>query len=45
MVKIDLSAAGEVINASVGDIESGVTIMAGDDLVPVLENSPLQAAH
>ncbi len=32
-VRQDLNGTGEVINASVGDIESGVTILAGDDIV------------
>jgi hypothetical protein len=45
MIQLDLASAGDVVNASVGDIESGVTIMAGDDLVPVLENSTAEAAR
>lgn len=33
LVKSDLGNIGDVVNASVGDIESSVTIMIGDDLV------------
>ncbi|MBI4534216.1 MAG: LCP family protein, partial [Candidatus Melainabacteria bacterium] len=36
MVKADLGYQGEVVNASVGDIESTVTIVAGDDLEPLV---------
>jgi len=42
-VRSDLNRTGEVIYASVGDIESGVTVIAGDDIMPVLavdDNKP-----
>jgi polyisoprenyl-teichoic acid--peptidoglycan teichoic acid transferase len=32
LVRGDLNGRGDVVNASVGDIESGVTVLAGDDL-------------
>ncbi len=35
-VRSDLNGTGEVLYASVGDIESNVTILAGDDLLPLL---------
>ena len=35
-VRSDLDNIGELINASVGDIESGVTIVAGEDLVTMV---------
>ena len=35
-VRQDLNDIGEVVHASVGDIESGVTIMASDDLAPMM---------
>lgn len=37
-VRKDLNANGEVIYASVGDIESGVTILAGDDLIALVDS-------
>lgn len=36
MVKKDLYDCGDVVNASVGDIESAITVIAGDDLLPFL---------
>jgi hypothetical protein len=36
VVKADLQSHGDIVTASVGDIESSVTIMVGDDLAPVL---------
>ncbi len=36
MVKMDLSGHGEVVAASVGDIQSTVTVVAGDDLEGVV---------
>jgi len=36
IVKADLSSHGDIVTASVGDIESSITIMVGDDLAPVL---------
>ncbi len=36
IVKADLRSMGDIVTASVGDIESSVTIMVGDDLAPVL---------
>lgn len=38
LVKSDLFNQGEIINASVGDIESAVTIIAGNDLDRALTN-------
>lgn len=38
IVKLDLGARGDIVTASVGDIESSVTIVAGDDLVHFVEN-------
>lgn len=38
MVKKDLFDCGEVVNASVGDIESAITVIAGDDLLPFLDD-------
>lgn len=40
----DMNGTGEVIHASVGDIESNVTIIAGDDLVPLLGSSLTKTA-
>lgn len=37
MLQIDLGNRGEVVIASVGDIQSAVTIVAGDDLVSLVE--------
>ncbi len=37
LVKQDLNGAGDLISASLGDIESCVTVVAGDDLIPLLE--------
>jgi hypothetical protein len=39
LVKSDLSDTGDVVNASVGDIESSVTIMVGDDLKSLLSTT------
>lgn len=39
MVKLDLGNCGEVLNASIGDIQSSVTIVAGEDLAPLVEGS------
>ncbi len=36
LVKSDLNDKGEIVNASVGDIESSVTIRAGEDLIPLV---------
>jgi LCP family protein required for cell wall assembly len=36
IVKADLLSHGDIVTASVGDIESSITIMVGDDLAPVL---------
>ncbi len=38
-VLLDLNQTGELVYASVGDIESAVTVFAGDDLVPVLASA------
>lgn len=37
LVKEDLKGIGDVVSASLGDIESCVTVVAGDDLIPLLE--------
>ncbi len=39
-VREDLNNTGEVIYASVGDIESGVTILAGNDLIRIVNSEP-----
>jgi len=39
MVRMDLSDHGDIVTASIGDIESSVTIIAGDDLDSVLNNT------
>ncbi len=36
MVKADLGNLGEVVAASIGDIDSTVTLVAGEDLVPLV---------
>lgn len=36
IVKTDLKSHGDIVTASVGDIESAVTILIGDDLIPFL---------
>jgi LCP family protein required for cell wall assembly len=38
LVKEDLDDCGDIVSASVGDIESAVTILAGDDLAEHLAN-------
>lgn len=37
LLKNDLGKHGEVINASIGDIQSTLTLVAGDDLIPLVE--------
>lgn len=37
LVRQDLKGHGDLISASLGDIESSVTVVAGDDLIPLLE--------
>jgi polyisoprenyl-teichoic acid--peptidoglycan teichoic acid transferase len=44
MLKGDLEDSGEIVTASIGDIESTVTIMAGDDLAALVASRPI-AAH
>jgi polyisoprenyl-teichoic acid--peptidoglycan teichoic acid transferase len=39
LVKLDLGNTGEVVNASVGDIESTVTVIAGEDMAPLMSAS------
>lgn len=39
LVKDDLDDIGELVNASVGDIQSAVTVVAGDDLLELTNNS------
>lgn len=38
LVRIDLGDIGDMVNASVGDIESSVTIIVGDDLAQIIES-------
>lgn len=38
MVKKDLHDCGSIVNASVGDIQSAITVIAGDDLLPYLSD-------
>lgn len=37
ILKADLQNHGEIINASIGDIQSSITLVAGDDLTPLVE--------
>lgn len=37
LLKQDLSKHAEIINASIGDIQSSLTLVAGDDLIPLME--------
>jgi len=39
MVRDDLGGLGEIVNASLGDLESSVTIVAGDDLEPIVDEA------
>jgi hypothetical protein len=39
MVKGDLDDHGDIVTASVGDIDSEITVIAGDDLQPVASAS------
>ena len=41
LLQNDLRKHGEVINASIGDIQSTITLVAGDDLIPLVESSPV----
>lgn len=41
LVHDDLGRLGEIVNASVGDIQSAVTIFAGDDLAPLFVERPM----
>jgi hypothetical protein len=48
LVREDLASVGEVVNASIGDIESAVTIMAGDDLAALTATrsaTPIRSAR
>jgi polyisoprenyl-teichoic acid--peptidoglycan teichoic acid transferase len=38
-VLMDLGVQGEIVNASVGDIHSTVTVLVGEDLVPILNET------
>ncbi len=44
-VRADLNNTGDLINASVGDIESSVTIVAGEDLVPLVVEKEKYKIH
>lgn len=35
----DLKSRGKIVNASIGDIQSSITLVAGDDLIPLVEAS------
>ena len=37
LLRADLQNRGEIINASIGDIQSSITLVAGDDLTPLVE--------
>jgi hypothetical protein len=39
LVRSDLGDIGDMVNASVGDIESSVTIIVGDDLAQIIQRS------
>ncbi len=39
MLKADLNDRGEIYNASVGDIQSSVTVVAGDDLTTLIDEA------
>jgi len=39
LVRIDLGDIGDMVNASVGDIDSSVTVIVGDDLAQIIESS------
>jgi len=41
LVHDDLQDLGEIVNASIGDIQSTVTILAGDDLVSLVASRPV----
>ncbi|MBX9685665.1 MAG: LCP family protein [Candidatus Obscuribacterales bacterium] len=38
LLKTDLQNKGEIINASIGDIQSALTLVVGDDLIPLMES-------
>lgn len=40
LVKLDLQNRGEIVTASIGDIESSITIIAGDDLNTLVSSEP-----
>lgn len=44
LVRMDLGDHGDIVTASVGDIESSVTIVAGDDLVAVVSRGQNEGA-
>lgn len=46
LVRNDLGDIGDMVNASVGDIESSVTIIVGDDLAQIIAkgNAPLESS-
>lgn len=37
LLKRDLKGKGEVVNASIGDIQSNLTLVVGNDLIPLVE--------
>ncbi|HEY9714199.1 MAG TPA: LCP family protein [Chroococcales cyanobacterium] len=39
LVKRDLHEAGDIVNASIGDIRSSVTVLVGNDLEPLVTNT------
>ncbi len=38
LLKADLQNHGEVVSASIGDIQSNLTLVAGDDMIPLVES-------
>jgi hypothetical protein len=38
-IKDDLKGVGQIVNQSIGNIDSAVTIMVGDDLIPMLSGN------
>ena len=40
LLKGDLHNQARIINASLGDIHSSLTLVAGDDLIPLVEAAP-----
>lgn len=45
LLKRDLSNKGEVVNASIGDIQSSLTLVVGDDMIPLVESLGTTSKH